>query len=52
MSSQIFKNQYTNKSLLFNLLDKICLKNDKHYTFNSDSFKKGVYTEDIQNFFK
>ena len=49
MSTQIFKNQIP-KSLLFDLLDKICLKNDKHYTFNSDSFKKGVYTEDIQAF--
>ena len=50
MSTQIFKSQLP-KSLLFDLLDKICLKNDKHYTFNSDSFKKGVYTEDIPNFF-
>ncbi len=49
MSIQIFKNQIPNY-LLFNLLDKICLKNDKHYTFNNDSFKKGVYNEDIQKF--
>ncbi len=49
MSTQIFKSQLP-KSLLFDLLDKICLKNDKHYTFNSDSFKKGIYTEDIQIF--
>ena len=49
MSTQIFKNPIP-KSLLFDLLDKICLKNDKHYTFNSDSFKKGIYTEDIQIF--
>jgi len=49
MSTQIFKNQIP-KSILFDLLDKICLKNDKHYTFNSDSFKKGIYTEDIQTF--
>lgn len=49
MSTQIFKNQVPT-NMLFNLLDKICLKNDKHYTFNNDSFKRGVYTEDIQNF--
>jgi hypothetical protein len=49
MSTQIFKNQLPS-SILFDLLDTICLKNDKHYTFNNDSFKKGLYTEDIQNF--
>ena len=49
MSTQIFKNQIPT-SLLFDLLDKICLKNEKHYTLNSDSFKKGVYNEDIQKF--
>jgi len=49
MSTQIFKNQIP-KSLLFDLLDKICLKNEKHYTVNSNSFKKGVYNEDIQKF--
>ena len=51
MSSQIFKSIMP-KSLLFDLLDKICLKNEKHYTFNINSFKKGVYSEDIQNFLK
>jgi len=50
MSTQIFKNQIPN-NLLFELLDKICLKNEKHYTFNIESFKKGVYSEDIQKFF-
>lgn len=49
MSTQIFKNQIP-KNLLFDLLDKICLKNEKHYTFNSDSFKKGVYNEEIPKF--
>ena len=51
MSTQIFKNQIPN-NMLFGLLDKICLKNEKHYTFNIESFKKGVYSEDIQNFLK
>ena len=50
MSSQIFKNKVPNE-LLFNLLDFICVKNEKHYTFNINSFKKGIYSEKIQNFF-
>ncbi len=49
MSTQIFKNNVPNE-LLFNLLDSICLKNEKHYTFNSESFKRGVYKESIQKF--
>ena len=49
MSTQIFKNQIPN-DVFFELLDKICLKNEKHYTFNIESFKKGVYSQDIQNF--
>ena len=49
MSTQIFKNNVPN-NILFELLDKICPKNEKHYTLNHDSFKKGIYTQDIQNF--
>ena len=49
MSSQIFKNNVPTK-MLFDLLDSICLKNEKHYLFNSDSYKKGVYKEVIQQF--
>jgi len=49
MSTQIFKKQIPN-SFLFELLDKICLKNEKHYTFNNESFKKGIYNEEILNF--
>ena len=49
MSTQIFKNQIPNDTL-FDLLDKICLKNEKHYTFNIYSFKKGVFSQDIQKF--
>jgi len=49
MSTQIFKNQVPN-DLLFELLDKICLKNEKHYIFNIESFKKGVFSEEIPNF--
>lgn len=49
MSNQIFKNPVPN-DLLFDLLDKICIKNDAYYMFNMDSFKKGVYNNDLQNF--
>ena len=36
--------------MLFELLDIICLKNERYYTFNNESFKKGMYNNDIQNF--
>ena len=50
MSTQIFKKQIPN-SFLFELLDKICLKNEKHYTFNNEAFKKGIYNEEILKFY-
>lgn len=50
MSVQIFKNNVPNDSL-FELLDSICLKNEKHYILNIESFKKGVFKELIQKFF-
>jgi hypothetical protein len=49
MSTQIFKKKIPNE-LFFNLLDQICLKNEKHYVININSFKKGVYNESIQQF--
>ena len=49
MSSQIFKKKVPNE-LLFNLLESICMKNEKHYTLNFEGFKKGVFKEDIPNF--
>jgi hypothetical protein len=49
MSTQIFKNKIQNE-LLFELLSKICIKNEKYFTFNKESFKKGLYTNDIQEF--
>ena len=49
MTTQIFKNIIPTEKL-FELLDSICLKNDKHYTFNVESFKRGVYKEIIQQF--
>ena len=49
MSTQIFKKNIPN-DLIFKLLDSICMKNDKHYIFNIEAFKKGVFKESIQNF--
>ena len=49
MSTQIFKKDIPNE-LLFNLLEIICMKNDKHYILNTDSFKKGTFNENIQDF--
>lgn len=51
MSSQIFKKKIPTE-LFFGLLDSICLKNEKHYTFNSNAFKKGVFNEKIEQFLK
>ncbi len=49
MSTQIFKKKVPDE-ILFELLDVICLKNQKHYTFNLESFKRGVFKDDIQKF--
>ena len=49
MSLQIFKKQISN-DLLLNLLKSICTSNDKYYIFNNNSFKKGIFTEEIPNF--
>ena len=51
MSSQIFKNSVP-INILFQLLDKISIKNDTHYVFNIIAFKKGVYTNEIALFFE
>jgi len=49
MSTQIFKKTIPNE-LVFGLLDSICMKNEKHYTFNIDAFKKGIFKETINQF--
>lgn len=49
MTSQIFKKQVPNE-ILFNLLENICTKNEKYYHLNSNSFKKGLYNDTINNF--
>jgi len=49
MSKQIFK-QNVPKSLLFELLESICVKKEKFYLFNHDAFKKGIFNEAIPTF--
>jgi len=49
MSTQIFKQKIPN-NILFDLLDNICLKNAGNYILNINSFKKGVFNQEIQRF--
>ena len=49
MSRQIFK-KYVPNEMLFNLLNSICMKNEKHYILNINSFKKGIFNESIKYF--
>jgi hypothetical protein len=49
MSTQIFKNKIPHDKI-FHLLDSLCIKNDKYYLFNSISFKKGMFTQEINIF--
>lgn len=51
MSNQIFK-KHLPKENLFVLLNKICMKNEKHFVLNNDSFKKGIFNEEINKFFE
>lgn len=51
MNSQIFKNQIP-KEILFDLLDKICTKNDKCYILNKTSYKKAIYLQLLQSFYE
>lgn len=49
MSSQIFKNNIPNENL-YEIINEICLKNEKYYIFNFESYKKGIYKEIIPKF--
>jgi hypothetical protein len=42
MSNQIFKKLVPHE-LLFELLEKICLKTDKYYLFDSNSYRKMLF---------
>ena len=48
-NSQIFKKKFST-DILFKLLDKIAVKSEKLYIFNSESYKRGVIQEDIPKF--
>ena len=50
MSNQIFKSNPDNK-FLFDLLQKICIKNEKYYLIDKISFRKGLLSDDIKTFF-
>ena len=49
MSTQIFKNKIPNV-FLFELLNSICLKTEKYYIINIETYKKGLFKELIQKF--
>ena len=49
MSTQIFKNIIPSEKI-FCLLEPLCIKNEKYYLFNSISFKKGIFTQEINKF--
>jgi hypothetical protein len=49
MSTQIFKNIIPTEKI-FHLLDLLCIKNEKHYIFDTNSFKKGLFTQEINKF--
>lgn len=52
MASQIFKNTIPNE-MLFQMLETIAIsKTDKCYVINKDSYKKGMFSGSILNFFE
>jgi len=49
MSNQIFK-QSVPTEWLYELLDNVSIKTDKYYTFNNNSYKKGIFNNNIAEF--
>ena len=49
MNSQIFKKDVPIE-IIFDLLDKICIKNEKYYFLNKVSYKKGEYLNILNPF--
>ena len=49
MKSQIFKKDIP-KELLYNFLDKICIKESNNYILTNDSYKKAVFNNLIISF--
>ena len=50
MNSQIFKSHIP-KELLFDLLDKICMKNNNYYILNKISYKKCEFLQLLDPFY-
>jgi len=49
MSSQLFR-KIIPKDILFDLLEKVCLKTDKYYLFDLNAYKKLVFYEYYERF--
>jgi hypothetical protein len=49
MNGQIFIKKIKNE-IIYNILEKICTKNNNLFIVNKDSFKRGLFTNDISNF--
>ena len=49
MTSQIIKEKIPNE-LLFELLESLCVKYNKYYIFNLNSYKKGIFNKNIEAF--
>jgi hypothetical protein len=47
--NQLFKKQFPN-TMLFELLENICVKNEKCYVIHNESYKKGIFTNSIPEF--
>jgi len=51
MISQIFKSDVP-QNILFDLLHKICIKNNKYYILDKISYKKGEYLQILSPFYE
>ena len=49
MNGQMFIKEIKNE-IIYNLLEKISTKNNNLFIINKDSFKRGLFTNDISNF--
>jgi hypothetical protein len=49
MSVQLFKTIIPKKKI-YDLLENICIKNDKNFILNKDAFKKGIFNKTIVAF--
>ena len=51
MSKQIFRERVPN-SILFDLLDKVCLKTNNYFLFDMNAYKKIIYNKSYTDFFE